>query len=83
MWELFNYIVHLQNTIVDSYSTNNNLLAKKKKKKEKEQLANLTILLVGCKLDGSLSGKAMALKVNNKINSRLRFLYRKNRYCRI
>ena len=80
MSELFNYIVHLQSTIVDSYgySTNNNQ-QKKKKERKKSQLANLAILL-GCELDDSLSGKAMALKVNNKINSRLHFLYRKNRY---
>ena len=35
---------------------------------------------LGCELDANLSGEAMALKVINKINSRLRFLYRKNRY---
>ena len=32
----------------------------------------------GCELDDSLSGDPM--KVMNKINSRLKFLYRKNRY---
>ena len=31
-------------------------------------------------LDESMLGEAMALKVINKINSRLKFLYRKNRY---
>ena len=31
-------------------------------------------------LDESLSGEAMALKVMNKINGMLKFLYRKNRY---
>ena len=31
-----------------------------------------------CELDESLSGEAMALKVINKINDRLEFLYRKN-----
>ena len=35
---------------------------------------------LGCELDENLSGEAMALKVINKINARLRFLYRKNRY---
>ena len=37
-----------------------------------------TVTYPGCSLDETLSGKAMALKVVNKINSRLRFLYRKN-----
>ena len=35
---------------------------------------------LGCRLDKNLSREAMALKVINKINGRLRFLYRKNRY---
>ena len=35
---------------------------------------------LGCLLDETLSGESMALKVINKINSRLRFLYRKNRF---
>ena len=37
---------------------------------------------LGCELDENLSGKAMALKFINRINSRLRFLYVswKNRY---
>ena len=34
------------------------------------------------KVDESLSGEAMALKVINKINDRLEFLYRKNRYLK-
>ena len=38
------------------------------------------VTYLGCKLDENLSGETMALKVINKINSRLRFLYRKNRY---
>ena len=32
---------------------------------------------LGCLFDSNLSGRGMALKVLNKINSRLRFLYRK------
>ena len=42
----------------------------------------------GCELDESLSGESMALKVKinkfeiNKINSRLKLLYRKNRYLK-
>ena len=43
-----------------------------------KQYSKVTYL--GCELDKSLSGEAMALKVMNKINSRLKFLYRKNRY---
>ena len=37
------------------------------------------VTYLGCELDDSLSGKAMALKVINKINGRLKFMYRKNR----
>ena len=36
-----------------------------------------------CELDESLSGEAMALKVINKINDRLEFLYRKNRHLKL
>ena len=39
-----------------------------------------TVTYLGCLLDETLCGEAMALKVINKINSRLRFLYRKNRF---
>ena len=39
-----------------------------------------TVTYLGCLLDETLSGEAMALKVINKINSRVRFLYRKNRF---
>ena len=35
---------------------------------------------LGCLLDESLSGEPMCLTVINKINSRLRFLHRKNRF---
>ena len=35
---------------------------------------------LGCILDESLSGESMALHVLNKINSRLRFFYRQNRF---
>ena len=35
---------------------------------------------LGCLLDETLSGESMALKVINQINSRLRFLYRRNRF---
>ena len=38
------------------------------------------IYFFGCLLDETLSGESTALKVINKINSRLRFLYRKNRF---
>ena len=43
-----------------------------------KQYSKVTYLDRG--LDQSLSGEAMALKVVNKINNRLKFLYRKNRY---
>ena len=35
---------------------------------------------LGCELDESLLGEAMALEVINKINGRFKFLYRRNRY---
>ena len=35
---------------------------------------------LGCILDESLSGESMALNVINKINSKLKFLYRKNKF---
>ena len=38
-----------------------------------------TATYLGCELDESLSGEAMAFKVINKINRWLRFLIRKNR----
>ena len=37
------------------------------------------VTYLGCILDESLSGESIALHVLNKINSRLRFLYRQNR----
>ena len=43
-----------------------------------KQYSKVTYL--GCELDENLSEEAMVLKVINKINGRLRFLYRKNRY---
>ena len=39
-----------------------------------------TVTYLGCELDQSLLGEAMTLEVINKINGRLKFLYRKNRY---
>ena len=40
------------------------------------------VTYLGCELDENLSGEAMALKVMNKINDRLSFLYRKiDTYC--
>ena len=35
---------------------------------------------LGCTLDESMSGETMALRVIEKSNSRLKFLYRKNRF---
>ena len=43
-----------------------------------KQYSEVTYL--GCILDETLSGESMAIHVINKINSRLRFLYRQNRY---
>lgn len=39
-----------------------------------------SVTYLGCILDETLSGESMALNVLSKINSRLKFLYRKNRY---
>ena len=35
---------------------------------------------LGCILDETLNGESMALKVLNKVNSKLKFLYRKNKF---
>ena len=43
-----------------------------------KQYSKVTYL--GCIFDESLSGESMAIHVINKINSRLRFLYRQNRF---
>ena len=43
-----------------------------------KQYSKVTYL--GCILDESLSGDSMALHVINKVNSRLKFLYRQNRF---
>ena len=43
-----------------------------------KQYSKVTYL--GCELDKSLSGEAMTLKVINKIDGRLKFMYRENRY---
>ena len=38
------------------------------------------VTYLGCVLDETMSGEPMALKVINKINDKLKFLYRKNRF---
>ena len=38
------------------------------------------VTYLDCALDENYSGKTMALKIISKINCRLRFLYRKNRF---
>ena len=38
------------------------------------------VTYLGCILDETMSGESMALKVINKINSRLKFLHRKNKF---
>ena len=39
-----------------------------------------TVTYLGCLLDETLSEESMAFQIINKINSSLRFLYRKNRF---
>ena len=39
-----------------------------------------TVEYLGCQLDSKLSVEAMALKVLEKINSKLKFFYRQSRY---
>ena len=38
---------------------------------------------LGCMLDESMSGERMALRVIEKINSRLKLLYQKNRFLEV
>ena len=38
------------------------------------------VIYLGCMLDETMSGETMALSVINKINNKLKFLYRKNRF---
>ena len=38
------------------------------------------VTYLGCRLDEAMSGEPLALKVINKINSRLKFLHRKNKF---
>ena len=39
-----------------------------------------TVEYLGCQLDSKLSGEAMASKVLEKLNAKLKFLYRQSRY---
>ena len=41
---------------------------------------HLEVTYLGCMLDKMMSGEPMALKVTNKINGKLKFFYRKNRF---
>ena len=41
---------------------------------------HLQVTYLGCVLDETMSGEPMVLKVINKINSRLKFFHRKNRF---
>ena len=43
-------------------------------------LYNSKVTYLGCILDETISGESMALKVINKINSRLKFIHRKNKF---
>ena len=38
------------------------------------------VTCLGCVLDGSISGDPMALKVINKINRKIKFIYSKNKF---
>ena len=38
------------------------------------------VIYLGCVLDQTMSGEPIALKVINKVNGKLKFLYRKNRF---
>ena len=40
------------------------------------------VTYLGCALEKTMSGEPMSLKVVNKINRKLKFLYRKNRFLR-
>ena len=48
--------------------------------KDKEIKQHPKVSYLGCILDETLSGESMALKVVEKINMKLRFLYRKNKF---
>ena len=41
---------------------------------------HLQVTYLGCLLNETFSGEAMALKVLNKINGKLKFLYRQNKF---
>ena len=41
---------------------------------------HLEVTYLGCVLDETMSGESMALKVMNKINGKLKSLYKKNRF---
>ena len=41
---------------------------------------HLQVTYLGCAMDGTMSGEPMALKVTNKINGKLKFLYQKNSF---
>ena len=48
--------------------------------KEINMKQQVQVTYLGCVLDESMSGEPMALKVTNKINGKLKFLYRKNKF---
>ena len=48
--------------------------------KYKEIKQHLQVTYLGCALDETLSGKPMAIKTLNKVNEKLKFLYRKNKF---
>ena len=50
------------------------------KYKNKQIKQHSKVAYLGCILDETMSGESMALKVFNKINSRFKFLHRKNKF---
>ena len=50
------------------------------KYKNIELKQHLQVTYLGCVLDETLCGELMALKALNKINGKLKFLYRKNKF---
>ena len=39
-----------------------------------------TVEYLGCRLDSNLSGESMVLKILKKVNAKVKFVYRQNKY---
>ena len=46
------------------------------------EIKHSQVTYLGCVMDETMSGEPMALKVINKINGKLKFLYRKNSFLK-